>query len=336
MAVGGAGRRRAGATRAELHPAARLPLGRRAYVHRFRDDARRAGPRRRRLRGRAARRSSTHRLERAILEGVARRRGSVTLAPEMFERDAQPSLDDYLAGRMSEPEFLKVSRPWPNYATDYRPLVDSPARTSGARGGQRAAALREPGLEGRSRVLGDVTGGRAPPDRAPAKLPAGRLTSKRFAETMRSHPARRWPVPPEKGPRARPAPGPSASTRLSASGRDHGGVNCQRLRRSRAVAAVDRPLQRRVPQRLRTRHCLTYPAAPAAGAGQSRVIVPVDDLDQVKAEGYPKQGDYLESLPSRPRTHTTSQNNVPISPIRVYPRAMSPSKVSGARSAKAS
>ena len=67
---------------------------------------------------------STHRLERAILEGVARRRGSVTLALEMFERDAQPSLDDYLAGRVSEPDFLKASRPWPNYATDYRPLVE--------------------------------------------------------------------------------------------------------------------------------------------------------------------------------------------------------------------
>ncbi len=67
---------------------------------------------------------ATHKLERAILEGLLRRQVSVTVALEMFERDVQQSLDDYLAGRLSEQEFLKGSRPWPNYATDYRPLVE--------------------------------------------------------------------------------------------------------------------------------------------------------------------------------------------------------------------
>lgn len=67
---------------------------------------------------------ATHRLERAILEGLARRQRPVILALEMFERDVQKPLDDYLAGKLTEPEFLKVSRPWPRYATDYRPLVE--------------------------------------------------------------------------------------------------------------------------------------------------------------------------------------------------------------------
>jgi uncharacterized iron-regulated protein len=67
---------------------------------------------------------ATHRLERAMLEGLARRRANVTVAMEMFERDVQQTLDDYLAGRLSEEEFLKASRPWPRYATDYRPLVE--------------------------------------------------------------------------------------------------------------------------------------------------------------------------------------------------------------------
>lgn len=67
---------------------------------------------------------ATHRLELAILEGVARRRSSVIVALEMFERDTQKTLDDYLVGRISEEEFLKESRPWPNYARDYRPLVE--------------------------------------------------------------------------------------------------------------------------------------------------------------------------------------------------------------------
>ncbi|MEP7336510.1 MAG: ChaN family lipoprotein [Acidobacteriota bacterium] len=67
---------------------------------------------------------ATHKLERAILEGLLRRKASPIVSLEMFERDAQPMLDDYLSGKLSEEEFLKASRPWPNYATDYRPLVE--------------------------------------------------------------------------------------------------------------------------------------------------------------------------------------------------------------------
>ena len=68
--------------------------------------------------------TATHRLEAGALEGLARRRSNVVLAMEMFERDVQPSLDDYLAARTTEADFLAASRPWPRYATDYRPLVE--------------------------------------------------------------------------------------------------------------------------------------------------------------------------------------------------------------------
>jgi uncharacterized iron-regulated protein len=67
---------------------------------------------------------NTHRLELAILEGLARRNVAVTLSLEMFERDVQGSVDTYLSGSSAEDEFLKNSRPWPHYATDYRPLVE--------------------------------------------------------------------------------------------------------------------------------------------------------------------------------------------------------------------
>jgi len=67
---------------------------------------------------------ATHRLERAILEGLARRRSNVVVSLEMFERDTQSAIDNYLAGRLTEEDFLKVSRPWPRYQTDYRPLVE--------------------------------------------------------------------------------------------------------------------------------------------------------------------------------------------------------------------
>lgn len=43
---------------------------------------------------------------------------------EMFERDVQPELDAYLAGSITENQFLERSRPWSNYSTDYRPLLE--------------------------------------------------------------------------------------------------------------------------------------------------------------------------------------------------------------------
>lgn len=45
------------------------------------------------------------------------------LALEMFETDVQGLLDGYLAGEVTEEEFLAGSRPWGNYSTDYAPLV---------------------------------------------------------------------------------------------------------------------------------------------------------------------------------------------------------------------
>jgi uncharacterized iron-regulated protein len=67
---------------------------------------------------------NTHRLELAVLEGLLRRRAALVIAMEMFERDVQPALDQYLAGTIAEEQFLKDSRPWPRYATDYRPIVE--------------------------------------------------------------------------------------------------------------------------------------------------------------------------------------------------------------------
>jgi uncharacterized iron-regulated protein len=68
--------------------------------------------------------ANTHRLELALLEGLHRRGVSVAVSLEMFERDTQGALDEFLAGSKTEETFLKEARPWPRYATDYRPLVD--------------------------------------------------------------------------------------------------------------------------------------------------------------------------------------------------------------------
>ena len=49
---------------------------------------------------------------------------SVVLSMEMFEHDVQTVVDEYLASLISEQHFLSSSRPWPRYATDYKPLVE--------------------------------------------------------------------------------------------------------------------------------------------------------------------------------------------------------------------
>lgn len=66
----------------------------------------------------------THRVEFGLLDALGRDGRPVILSLEMFERDAQPLLNDYLAGRISEADFLAKSRPWDRYVTDYRPMVE--------------------------------------------------------------------------------------------------------------------------------------------------------------------------------------------------------------------
>ncbi len=48
----------------------------------------------------------------------------VTASLEFFQRDVQPILDEYLAGLITEKAFQADSRPWPQYETDYRPIVE--------------------------------------------------------------------------------------------------------------------------------------------------------------------------------------------------------------------
>jgi uncharacterized iron-regulated protein len=67
---------------------------------------------------------AAHDAELAILSSLARRDSNLVLALEMFERDVQDVLDSYLVGDTPEDSFLARSRPWPNYQTDYRPLVE--------------------------------------------------------------------------------------------------------------------------------------------------------------------------------------------------------------------
>lgn len=46
------------------------------------------------------------------------------LSLEMFDVDVQLALSEYLQGLVREKDFLAATRPWDNYSTDYRPLLE--------------------------------------------------------------------------------------------------------------------------------------------------------------------------------------------------------------------
>jgi uncharacterized iron-regulated protein len=48
----------------------------------------------------------------------------LVLGAEMFESDVQVVVNEYLTGAISAASFENESRPWPNYKTDYKPLVE--------------------------------------------------------------------------------------------------------------------------------------------------------------------------------------------------------------------
>lgn len=60
---------------------------------------------------------------RRVVETYGAKR-KVTLSLEMFERDVQVILNEYLKDQISETHFLRSARPWDNYRRDYRPLVE--------------------------------------------------------------------------------------------------------------------------------------------------------------------------------------------------------------------
>ncbi len=63
-------------------------------------------------------------MELKTFEGMAAGPRPVALAMEFFERDVQGALDDYLAGKTTEAEFLKVARQGPAYPKTHRPLIE--------------------------------------------------------------------------------------------------------------------------------------------------------------------------------------------------------------------
>lgn len=67
----------------------------------------------------------THWLEYKLLESLCQAHdGKIDVGMEMLEADNQLIIDEYMAGVISESQFEDECRLWPNYSTDYKPLVD--------------------------------------------------------------------------------------------------------------------------------------------------------------------------------------------------------------------
>jgi uncharacterized iron-regulated protein len=68
--------------------------------------------------------SVTHYLQKTLFELLfARYADKLALSMEMFDRDVQPVMNEYLGGHIREKNFLKDARVWSNYR-DYRPMVE--------------------------------------------------------------------------------------------------------------------------------------------------------------------------------------------------------------------
>jgi uncharacterized iron-regulated protein len=68
--------------------------------------------------------SVTHYLEYKIFETLHQKfSSSITLSMEMFERDVQPVMNEYLTSEIREKNFRKDARAWSNFK-DYRPMIE--------------------------------------------------------------------------------------------------------------------------------------------------------------------------------------------------------------------
>ncbi|QDS99639.1 ChaN family lipoprotein [Adhaeretor mobilis] len=73
---------------------------------------------------------TTHRFQLAVYQGLLDlKQKKVVLALEMFERDVQGQLNEYLSSEIDEATFLADARPWINYHEAYRPLIEQAKAT---------------------------------------------------------------------------------------------------------------------------------------------------------------------------------------------------------------
>lgn len=68
--------------------------------------------------------SGIHRFQTDLLKSLSQSNDAIALSMEQFSRDKQSVVDQYLAGKIGEQMLINNGNAWPNYASDYRPLVE--------------------------------------------------------------------------------------------------------------------------------------------------------------------------------------------------------------------
>ena len=64
-----------------------------------------------------------HSLEEEIYSSFSKNCDNLALSMEMFERDNQQELDEYITGKIDYKTFSEKARLWPNHKEDYEPLL---------------------------------------------------------------------------------------------------------------------------------------------------------------------------------------------------------------------
>ena len=65
-----------------------------------------------------------HRFQTELLQAMIAENENVALSMEQFTREKQSVVSAYLAGEIGEETLIKQGKAWPNYTSDYRPLVE--------------------------------------------------------------------------------------------------------------------------------------------------------------------------------------------------------------------
>ncbi|MGY0613944.1 ChaN family lipoprotein [Vibrio sp. FJH11] len=70
-----------------------------------------------------------HRFQTDMLKHLSTGAHPIALSMEQISRDKQDVLDEYLSGQIGEQTFIQQSNAWPNYESDYRPLIEFAKRS---------------------------------------------------------------------------------------------------------------------------------------------------------------------------------------------------------------
>lgn len=65
-----------------------------------------------------------HRFQTDLLRQLSAQKRPVALSMEQFSRADQKQLDEYLQGKIGEQYLIQSAATWPNYESDYRPLIE--------------------------------------------------------------------------------------------------------------------------------------------------------------------------------------------------------------------